>query len=90
MVACGALGDGAVTEGVARLGDGDAVVACRRWCPVPDVEPVVEPVVEPECWGAVVDELPEPVCVAAPIPNDAPTAPTTPSEASPVWSRLLR
>jgi hypothetical protein len=81
---------GAVTGGwVARGGVG---VACRlRWW-----EPgVVGAAFEPPSSPLVVPEPPdvpppEGVCVAAPMPMEAPIAPTMPSEARPVWSRLLR
>lgn len=86
----GARGSGVVTEGLGARGSGD-VMTVRRGRP----EPCALGVVRELGWFLVVLAVcPVPpegvVCVAAPMPRDAPTAPASPSEARPVWSRLLR
>ena len=86
-MACGGLGFGELTDGFGFAGAGEATDVWLRWCRVADDGA--------EEWGFV---APEPVDVPAPddvwfvdaMPNEAPTALRRPSEARPVWSRLLR
>jgi hypothetical protein len=90
-VACGGFGFGAVTVGFGLCGGVDVEPWLRR----PRRERPCDVPWEREWCRAVVPTppdvpLPEEIWVAAPIPNEAPTAPTMPSEAIPVWSRLLR
>lgn len=92
-MACGGEGVGAVTverDGL-ELGERGAcsrdepdelgVLESSSDEPDPPAEPLAAPLAEP---------LAEPVWVAAPMPNEAPRAPTIPRPARPVWSRLLR
>ena len=96
MVACGVELEGLVTVEwwVVVLDPLDEV---DRWLllssppPLPSsperCEVVVVPDVDPEPPAL---ELLAPVWVAAPMPMDAPMAPTTPRLARPIWSLLLR